>query len=590
MATLASLLVVMGMDTTALQAGSVKAQGALTGLGVSAKTLGSVVPLAAGAAAIGVAKFAADSVSAASDLEESLNKVRVVFEDSSGEIIEWSETTAQSFGISQQAALETAGTFGNLFDAMGLAEDAGVEMSMTLVELAADLASFNNASPEEVLEAMKSGLVGMIRPLREYGIEISEAALKEEALAQGITKSVEQMTQAEKVQLRYALILKQTGNAQGDFARTSDELANQQRILAAQWEDIQAAVGQLLLPAVLDIVSAFNDLATVILFLTGAIPNFNEKVKEATTSLIGFELGIADFFLDLTGGIPIIGDLVDTTRDVAGAMGEANDASHLTEAQLAELATAIETGNPSFLAMRDTWVDIAQEFLGIPDTVAAVESSTEDLTEAIRDQRLAVLALENSFLGIIDSANALHEAQRELNRLERLGKEDTKAYEQAVLDALEAQLGLEDSVLSYAKELIDAGKNQREVEQAIRDAAEAAGINKGEVNELIDAIRDYIREIGKIPEQVTTNVTTIFRQQGDFPSRVPRLAAGGIVTRSTMAVVGEAGPEAIIPLDKAGMGGVTVIINGDVTGEEIVKKVRDGLLKVGNRNAGTGLN
>lgn len=259
---------------------------------------------------VAVAGMAVASVKAASDLEESMNKVKVVFGDSADQIVAWSEDTATSMGISQQAALESAGTFGNLFDAMGLATKAGASMSTTLVGLAADLASFNNASPEDVLQALQSGLTGQIRPLRQFGIEISEAAIQQEALAQGIKKSTSEMTLAEKVQLRYALIMKQTGNAQGDFQRTAGGLANQQRIMAAQWEDLQATLGEALLPAVIAVVGAFNDLLTVLLFLSGQIKDFSDQVKEAGINFGEFELKIADFFTKLTGGIPIIGDAI----------------------------------------------------------------------------------------------------------------------------------------------------------------------------------------------------------------------------------------------------------------------------------------
>jgi hypothetical protein len=369
MATLASLLVVMGMDTSGLTTGAVRANSSFAGMGVSARAFGSVVPLAAAAAAAGVIKFATDAVAAASDFEESVNKVKVVFSDNSDQVIKWSDTMAGSFGIAQQAALESAGTFGNLFDAMGLAEDAGTKMSTTLVELAADLASFNNASPEDVLAAMQSGLTGQIRPLRQYGIEISEAALKQEALAEGITKSTSDMTMAEKVQLRYALILKQTGNAQGDFARTSDGLANQQRILAAQWDDLKVALGELLLPAVVDLTHAFNDLATVMIFVADGMEDFDKKTQQAALNIGDFELGIGKTITNMISANPVVSGAADIWHVFANRQEEVTKESSNVKDQLAAIPGVLTVVGDKFAEMAQHVPKVAKAFRDTRDAL-----------------------------------------------------------------------------------------------------------------------------------------------------------------------------------------------------------------------------
>jgi hypothetical protein len=387
MGTLASLLVVMGMDTSGLTTGAARANSSFAGMGVSARAFGSVVPLAAAAAAAGVIKFATDAVAAASDFNESINKVKVVFSDNSDQVIKWSETMAGSFGIAQQAALESAGTFGNLFDAMGLTEQAGTEMSQTLVEMAADLASFNNASPEDVLASMQSGLTGQIRPLRQYGIEISEAALKQEALAEGITKSTSEMTLGEKVQLRYALILKQTGNAQGDFARTSEGLANQQRILSAQWADLQVSIGVLLLPAVLTLTGAFNDLATVMIFVAGGFEDFDKKVQDAATNVGHFELNLGGLFTKALTGNPIVQGAADVWGLFASKQDEVGNGVSRTEKQLNALnGTTVVTG--------DRFADLAQH---MPQVAKAFRDTRDALVEEIPALRGVATTYKETF-------------------------------------------------------------------------------------------------------------------------------------------------------------------------------------------------
>jgi hypothetical protein len=243
-------------------------------------------------------------LNAGSDLNESISKVNVVFDKSAPVIQNWSKTAATSMGISRQEALEAAGTFGNLFRAMQIGVKPAADMSTKIVGLAGDLASFNNANPQEVLDALRSGLVGETEPLRRFGVNINQARLEAEALSLGLAKSNVDMvklratqikaseasrdyaiavkkhgkdsleaakaenvmaaangavqkalkgqkvelTAAQKAQAAYSLIMKDTKLAQGDFARTSDGVANKQRIVAAQFKDTAAALGTQLLP------------------------------------------------------------------------------------------------------------------------------------------------------------------------------------------------------------------------------------------------------------------------------------------------------------------------------------------------------
>lgn len=179
----------------------------------------------------------------------STNKVNVVFGDSAKAVHEFARTAATSLGQSQQQALEAAGTYGNLLTSIGVIPEVAADMSISLVKLASDLASFNNASPEETLLALRSALTGEFEPMKRFGAALSADAVAAQALAMGLAKTKEELTPAIKAQATYALILEQTTNAQGDFARTSDGLANQQRILAAQMTDLKARVGEALLPA-----------------------------------------------------------------------------------------------------------------------------------------------------------------------------------------------------------------------------------------------------------------------------------------------------------------------------------------------------
>jgi len=198
------------------------------------------------------------AISAASDLSEQMSKNQQVFGESAREVEAWSRTTAQAFGISQRQALATASSFGALFAPMGLVGDKAAEQSRALTELGADLASFYNTDVQDALDAIRSGVVGESEPLRRYGVLLSETRVQAAALAATHKESAKQLTAAEKAAARIAIIFRDTDKAQGDFARTSDDLANQSRELNAQLDDMKTKLGQLWTPGATKILAAAN--------------------------------------------------------------------------------------------------------------------------------------------------------------------------------------------------------------------------------------------------------------------------------------------------------------------------------------------
>jgi hypothetical protein len=188
-------------------------------------------------------------ITSASNLQESISKIDAVFGATSPTIIAWSETTAKALGIAQGVALEAAGTYGNLFQAFGLAAPQAQEMSIRLVELAADMASFNNVPIDDALIALRSGLSGETEPLKRFGVALNDAALKAKAMELNLISSTKGvLPQAIKTQAAYALILEQTALQQGDVARTSDGVAFKMKSFGAQVEDVKAKIGTALIP------------------------------------------------------------------------------------------------------------------------------------------------------------------------------------------------------------------------------------------------------------------------------------------------------------------------------------------------------
>jgi hypothetical protein len=236
------------------------------------KSLGSNLArgfVAAGAGAL-IASEIDKQINAASDLGETISKTGKVFGDASAEVEAWSDTTADGIGQSKRAALEAASSFGIFGKAAGLSGGELVGFSTKLTGLASDLASLNNTSPEEAVQALGAALRGESEPIRRYGVLLDDATLRQEALAQGlISTTKDALTPQQRVLAAQAQIFKQTSTAQGDFADTSDGLANSQRILAANLEDARAELGEQWLPIALkateagtDLLKAFSDAPT----------------------------------------------------------------------------------------------------------------------------------------------------------------------------------------------------------------------------------------------------------------------------------------------------------------------------------------
>lgn len=195
----------------------------------------------------------------ASNLQEVQNVVDVAFGESSKVIDEWATTTLNSFGLNELSAKKFAGTMGAMLKSSGMSGDEVAEMSMKITELAGDMASFYNLEGEEAFNKLRAGISGETEPLKQLGINMSVANLEAYALSQGISKSYNEMSQAEQVALRYNYILQATQDSQGDFARTSDSFANQQKLLTENWNSFTAQIMSSVLPALSGVMSMLND-------------------------------------------------------------------------------------------------------------------------------------------------------------------------------------------------------------------------------------------------------------------------------------------------------------------------------------------
>ena len=226
--------------------------------------------------AMGTAAFLA--AQKASDLAETQSKVGQIFGDSAKDLDDWALAAPNALGQTQQAALDAASTMATFGKAAGLSGSELVDFSKETVNLSSDLASFYNADPSEVVEALGAALRGESTPMRKFGVLLNDQTLKAEAMALGIYDGTGALTGQQKVLAAQAAIMKQTGDAQGDFARTSDGAANQQRILAANMEQFQTELGGVFLPVLESVTGLLSSMAgwmrenqTIALILAGGV-------------------------------------------------------------------------------------------------------------------------------------------------------------------------------------------------------------------------------------------------------------------------------------------------------------------------------
>jgi len=252
----------------------------LKSFGTSAKTVAGAIggfSLAIGT----VQSVLGPAIKAASNMEESLSKVNVVFGKGAKEVEKFANSAARDLGQSKQAVLEAAGVFGTFGKAAGLAGTDLAVFSNDFTALATDLASFNNTTPEEAVQAIGAALRGEAEPLRRFGVLLNDATLKQEAMTLGIYDGKGALTAQQKILAAQSAIFKQTSDAQGDFMRTSDGLANSTRTLSATFKDLQAKFGAAFLEQAKTATQNIN-------FLAQAFDKLPTPVKNSGNELSGF--------------------------------------------------------------------------------------------------------------------------------------------------------------------------------------------------------------------------------------------------------------------------------------------------------------
>ena len=480
------------------------AESALDGIAAKAFASGNALKLGvaggAAVAAVAVGKFAISSAQKTSALNEQINATKVTFKGASADVLAFGRTTASSLGISNRAALESASAFGAMLNSAGVARDRAADMSTSLVKLAADIASIRDIDPGDALSKLRSLMAGETEPGRTIGIFLNETVVKAKAAQLGLGALNRELTEGEKVQARFALIMDQTGDAQGDFGRTSGSLANQQRILSAQFEDFQAKIGQLVTPA---LIAVTNEANTFLKTLTGVSEWVGKVVSGSGKATIAFgdEAGrihdVTEKYKDLNdaqreelqlrinniraavrGGISpeAVDQLAQAIRaeaaaakDAAAGVGALAAAQAAAKLSAADLRTLLTETTGVHVAARESAHSLERAQRNLRDAQAAYSEVLKESATDIREVEDAQVALKQSSFGVADAQLRLKQAT--------FGVADAQ---QRVIDA---QKELDDLYKkASAGDVVDARLDVRSAELAQKRATDRLLKAQGDLN------------------------------------------------------------------------------------------------------------
>lgn len=379
------------------------------------------------------------AINTASDLNEEISKGQVIFGGAAKEIRDFSKTSVEKLGLSEVAAMTAAGQFGNLFKTMGMGEKEVSSMSQEMAGLAADLGSFHNTTTEDAITAIGAALRGESEPIRRYGVLLDDATLKAEALAKGLYDGKGSLKPATRALAAYGVILKQTGDAQGDFARTSDGLAGQKKILQANLENLSMELGQKFLPLMKDLVSAINDV------------DFDAFSETLDTMAVGF----SEWGKTIQGAYDALSEYSDLVNALVPAMNLLDDAMSFLSLDKVDKNKSGMKEIPDFLKESDE-VSQADEFLAALERIdKAEEEKARKKIESLEAARAEADIMKEHD----EMLKAQIHAERErLELLEEQNKEREKAAQQQRDDV---KRGIQDDIASTLQSFGIAGASQK---------------------------------------------------------------------------------------------------------------------------------
>lgn len=435
-----------------------------------------------------IAAAGAAAIKLGSDLEESANKVDVVFGNMSQSVKDFASTTLDTYAISEGKALEMAGDYGAMATSIGLSEREAAKLSTSMVALAGDMASFHNKSIDIAQNSLKGVFTGETESLKQFGVAMTETNLEEFAARQG--KVYDKMTQSEKAMLRYQYVLESQKDAIGDASRTMDGFAGSTRKLQGALQEAGAALGQALVPLVVPMVNALTKLLKIFASLPEPIQKFI-----AVTLLIVAAVGPVIMILGMFTSA--LGSLITNIPLIIGAL------SGLIPA-LAGIAAAAGPVIVAILAIA------AGAFLGYElaknwDSICeSVSETVSNMGSAISDSYHKIMDLNNSLNKsviqmVVDIVTAIAELPEKIGKAiktaaDRVKKEFTDMINTAKKSGKDFVEGFVDGIKETMSKIVEACEN---IANTVKDFLGFSCPDKGPLSEYETWMPDFMNGLAK---------------------------------------------------------------------------------------------
>lgn len=369
-------------------------QGRFGEIGTGASKLGGMLKGLLGVfAGYKAVNFLKGAVQQASAFEAEFEGVNQAFKEGAPIVQEFAKNAAMTAGVTENAALKSAKSFGVYATSAGLAGKEQAKFATTLVQTAGDLGSFFDLPTEQALFAIQAGLRGESEPLRRFNIMIDQATIKQKAMEMGLYDGTGALTNQARILAANATILGQVGVAQGDFVKYADTYGNSIKTTSALWENLQKDVGAALLPALAKLSQALvpiiAQLGPLMTQAVGALAPVITAITESFTYIIPIVTPILGVIQSLatalaglaTNVLPIVGQMLEKIMPVIGSLGEAfgNLVIELTPAITALLTGLMPTFDELVILLTDVVVPaIAGVASFLADTLpAAIQYATD---------------------------------------------------------------------------------------------------------------------------------------------------------------------------------------------------------------------
>lgn len=482
------------------------AEKAAKGIGNEFKKLGNII----GGAVLtrSVVNFAKTAINQASDLSESINAIQVSFGDLSDELFAFGETAATAVGLSKAEFNTFAVRFSGFTKVLADESRSAADVTIELTKRIADFASVNNLALEEAALVFGSTLAGETEPIRRFGKDMSAASVEAFALATGMIKSKDEMTAAIKVQATYAKLMADTNEVTGDFVNTSDGFANRQRILTANFKNMQAEIGQALIPAMEGLLAIIDPIVTGISKIPDELRNLIAIVGLSTAATVGLTKSLVGMAQTAGMSTKFIGNLrgamgLLNVAMIAFAIYQQDQANNA--ATLAKVINTVTTASDKQLDSMKSNIQIMMDLQDISPEEMFRKIAEESLGAA---SRLLEAGQAQEIFGISTAAgeailNEMIAAQQQAN-------EDAAEAARIMEESAAATNGANAELIDYVKGLGFVVSESGEVEASQENMARAVGLAQDRYDTAVEALEDYVAALGEVFDATRKSIDTGF--------------------------------------------------------------------------------